>query len=387
MRMRFVLKISIMVFLLLSMATAHADDKTKAKLEKWLKRNGAPGVAVEVYNKGKVTTYYLGYADRENKKPITENTIFEIASITKLFTTILIADEIKNGGMKLTDPVSKYVSDLPVTTSNKLNHITIENLATHTSGFPFNAPKSVNSRKKLSSFFSRWKNPSPIGSQWLYSNINMGLLGFSLENLYHKTISELYAEKILDPLGMYSSGAMIPDRLMKNYAQGYNTGGKPAPRRNKKVWLSPPNSDWIFPATGVLKASAHDMLLFMKAALCLPGTPDYIADAMRFTQTPFMKTSRFQQGLAWMIHPDPFKNKSKLLKVRPKSGPHPTKTTYKNLSFNGNALMEKTGASGGFRSYIAVIPDEEIGVVLLVNRYIMSNELITMGRHLALNAD
>jgi beta-lactamase class C len=367
------------------MLTAHADKKMDDKVNKWLKRNGVPGAAIEIYSHGQMKSYYYGYADQEKKIPVTKDTIFEIASITKILTAVLLAEEIIAGTMKLTDTVPNYMTDLPATQQNKLKEITVENLATHTSGLPFNAPKSVNSKKKLSNFFSKWKNPSPVGTQWLYSNINIGLVGFLLEKHTQKTIYELYSEKILNPLGMHSSGALVPDHLMKFYAQGYNTAGKPAPRRNMKIWLSPPNSDWIFPATGSLKSSGYDMSLFLKAALRLPGTPPYLAEAMKLTQTPFIKTSRFQQGLAWVIHPDPIKNKSKLLNLKPKSGPHPVTLNFSNPTFNGNALMEKTGASGGFRSYIGVIPDEEVGVVLLVNRYITSAELLHMGRDLVLN--
>lgn len=363
--------------------TSFADDALQAKITQWMKRNGIPGAAVEIYSHGKRTSYYLGYANRDTKQPITQDTIFEIASLTKIFTTVLLADEIIKGAMKLTDPISLYVPDMPASSLNKLNQITLENLATHTSGLPFNVPKNVNSRKKLTTFFARWKNPSPVGSAWLYSNVNMGLIGFSLEKQSQKTIYQLYADKILQPLGMKSSGSMIPENLEPYYAQGYNMAGNPAPRRNKTVWINPPNSDWIFPATGSLKSTPRDMSLFLKAALRLPGTPAFIADAMKITQTTYVQTSRFQQGLAWIIHPEPYKNKAKLLSATAKSGPYPANT--KAPFFNGDALMEKTGSSGGFRSYIAVIPNKEIGVVLLVNRYITSTELVRMGRTIALN--
>jgi len=182
------------------MLSAHADKKMDDKVNKWLKRNGAPGAAIEIYSHGQMKSYYYGYADVENKIPVTKDTIFEIASITKVLTAVIFAEEIIAGTMKLTDTVPNYITDIPATPQNKLKSITLENLATHTSGLPFNAPKSVNSKKKLSSFFSRWKNPSAVGTQWLYSNINIGLLGFLLERQTQKSIYELYSEKILKPL-------------------------------------------------------------------------------------------------------------------------------------------------------------------------------------------
>lgn len=378
---------SLFVILMLAMNLAHADDEQlKAKITKWMKVNGIPGAAIELYSNGTTKSFYLGYADKEKRIPVTQDTIFEIASLTKIFTTLLLADEVRAGSMKLTDPVSSYVKDLPVSKKNRLNEITLENLATHTSGFPFNVPRRINSRDKLAKFFSTWKNPSPIGSHWLYSNVNMGLLGFSIEGETHKSIYALYSEKILQPLNMNSSGSMIPPSQEKNYAQGYKMDGTPAPRRNAKEWINPPNSDWIFPATGSLKSTGHDMSLFLKAALRLPGTPTWIADAMKLCQSTFVKTPRFNQGLAWVIHPDPLKNKKQLLTVRPRSGPYPASMHPANPFFNPNALMEKTGASGGFRAYIAIIPNQQTGVVLMVNRYITSAELVRMGRELALTS-
>jgi beta-lactamase class C len=383
--MRLKSKLGFFCTLILSLCalSAHADERSD-KINAWMKRNGIPGAAVEIYSNGKRTSYYLGYADKENKLPVNENTIFEIASITKIFTTVLFADELMAGAMKLDDPVSNYVPDIPASAKNRLNQITLENLATHTSGLPFNVPRAVNSRKKLANFFTRWKNMSPVGKTWLYSNVNMGLLGFSLEKVTQKSIYQLYDERILKPLGMNSSGAMIPEHLTKYYAQGYKMDGTPAPRRNMKEWLSPPNSDWIFPATGALKSSPHDMFVFLKATLRVPGTPQEIADAMKITQSTYVTTPRFSQGLAWIIHPDPIKNKTKLINMKPKAGPHPATFAGSAGVFNGNALMEKTGASGGFRAYIAVIPNQQTGVVLMVNRYITSAELIRMGRELAL---
>ncbi len=379
-------KIRLLALFLFSLLALQAcADPTQEKLTKWMKRNGIPGAVVEIYDNGKRKSYYLGYADKSTKTLMTQDTIFEIASLTKIFTSILFADAVRSGSMALKDPVLRYVPDFSTSPRNKLNQITLENLATHTTGFPFNVPKSINSRKKLTTYLSKWKNPTTVGSSWLYSNVNMGLLGYSLEKQTQKNINELYAEKILRPLGMWSSNTMIPNNMMYRYAQGYNMAGTPAPRRNSEVWKNPPNSDWIFPASGALKSTGRDMSRFLKAALHEVGTPQTLLDAIKLTQTSFVQTSRFQQGLTWIIHPEPFKNKTKLVTATARGGPYPAKFSPIPPIFDGNALMEKTGASGGFRSYVAVIPNQKVGVVLLVNRYITSTELIRMGRSLALN--
>lgn len=312
MKPNLVKKIAIFVglsFVLSVQAEQKSIDKNQAIVTKtvtaWMEKNQVPGVAVEVYGNGVPHSYYYGYSNRETKLPINQNTIFEVGSFTKLFTSLLIAEELNSGKIKLSDPIPKFAVDLALP-NNPLNNVTLQNLATHTSGLPFALPKNITQRSELRNFFSNWNPASPIGTQWGYSNINIGLLGYALENVTHRNINQLYRERILQPLGMEPIGIIVAKKYQLNYAQGYNKDGQPIP--HTKVSL--------FPAAGAMKISAQDMLYFLKAAIRLPGTPEEISNAMRLTQTAFVSTANMEQGLGWVIYPFNTKYAANLLKIR-----------------------------------------------------------------------
>src|SRR5579885_26881 len=96
----------------------------------FMDKYNVPGVAVELYVDGKPYEYYYGYADRANKTPVSNRTIFELGSISKVMTSILLAQEVDWAKMSFTDPVTKYVKVLPAS----FNKIKLQDLATHTSG-------------------------------------------------------------------------------------------------------------------------------------------------------------------------------------------------------------------------------------------------------------
>lgn len=356
-----------------------SDEKINKTITAWMKKNDIPGVAIEVYRNGVPNSYYFGYADRNKKTPVTEKTIFEVGSFTKLFTSILLAEEVNAGKMSLNDPISKYTPDLAVS-SDYLDDITLLNLATHTSGLPFSVANETKTRSQLPGYFSNWNPASPIGSQWAYSNINIGLLGYALEASTHENINELYRNKLLKPLGMMPIGIIVPQEFEKNYAQGYNEDGKAVSHSKSS----------LFPAAGAMKASGDDMLQFLKASLQLPGTPEKISDAVRLTQIAYAKTNTMSQGMAWLIYPITPKNQKDLLnpEMNRSMGPVDAKFIDKSEQrYDGNALIDKTGGTEGFRSYIAIIPNRQSGVVILANRYISNGEIIKVGREILFSFD
>jgi beta-lactamase class C len=173
---------------------------------------------------------------------------------------------------------------------------------------------------------------------------------------------------------MQEIGLRVPEALKKNYPQGFSSAGKAVPHEFASN---------LFPAAYGMKASGQDMIQFLKAALGLPGTPTKIKNSMRLTETPFYKIGGAEQGMAWEIHPLTSENKDDLLNP-PKEmtlGPLPAKALDQNeQQFNGNALIDKTGATNGFRSYIALIPNQKSGIVILTNRYVSNREIVKTGR-------
>lgn len=381
MKIRKVVKIVGVVTLFFAMNTIAAensnklnDQKIKKMMTVWMKKNNIPGLAVEVYSRGEPHSYYFGLADKDKKTPVTSKTLFEVGSFTKLFTNLLLAQEVAAGKIALSDTIANYVPDLTIS-SDYLSNVTFFNLATHTSGLPFGVASETKSRSQLPEYFSNWIPSSAIGSLWAYSNINTGLLGYALEASTHETINQLYRNRLLRSLGMELIGVDVPKELEGNYAQGYTEEDKPVRS----------SSASLFPSAGAMKASGDDMLQFLKASLQLPGVPVKISDAMRMTQTAYVKTDKMSQGLGWSIYPINKSSMHDLMNPELYGSLGPTKATTldkKSQKFDAYALIDKTGGSEGFRSYIAVIPGRKSGVVVLANRYIPNGEIVKIGREI-----
>ena len=335
-----------------------------------MQKNEVPGAAVLLIVEGKPYAYYYGYADRESKKPVTKDTIFELGSITKVMTSLLLAQEVDFAKIKLKEPVSKYMPTLPAS----FGKITVRSLATHTSGLPFNVPVDVKNRAEWEKYAATYTPEYPADERYTYSNLGIGLLGQTLETVTHQSFNQLYRTKILAPLGMQPIALTVPKKLQVFYAQGYGEKGEPLP----------PISDGLFPSAGAVKASADDMAKFLSAAIGLPQTPESIFYPMRMTQTAYVDVGNTEQGLGWQIHELTGSNLKVLLNGGNELGmeTEAVKEVYAEPTFNGNALIDKTGSTNGFRAYIAVIPDKKTGIVILTNRHHTGPSVLKAGREI-----
>jgi len=337
-------------------------------VKRLMKDNQVPGVAVEVFANGKPHSYYFGYANPVKKTPITADTIFEIGSVSKLITSLLLAQLIDVNKVHLNDPIKKYVRDLPET----FDDITLQDLATHTAGLSFNVPDEVKSSADLKKYLSQWTPTDAPEEAWTYSNFGVGLLGYALQNASHKEAPDLlYQRHVLSVLGMTSTKFAVPSNMKRLYAQGFNAEGQP-------VKAEPLG---LFPSAWGLKSSPQDMQRFLKAAIGLSGTPISILYPMRMTQSGYVKLPDSFQGLGWQIH---LINDDAQALLNPSQiydhGTLEVDQVFAKPNFNGNALIDKTGATKGFRTYIALIPNKHTGIVILTNKYIPSTQLVSAGR-------
>jgi beta-lactamase class C len=360
---------------------ASESDIVHEVIAPWMKKNDIPGIAVQVYTQGIPHSYYFGVQSRTTKVPVSGKTIFEVGSWTKLLTCLLLAEEVNPGKMKLSNPITRYLPSLNKQSPNPFQSMTLEQLGTYTAGLPFNVPDNIHTDAELSQYWAHWQPTSK--NTWTYSNPSISFLGEAIAADTHQNISTLYRDKILMPLGMQSIAFVVPKQFAPDYAQGYDVDGKPADH----VMLR------FFPSAGALKMTANDALLFLQAALGMSGVPS-ITQAMKTTQTRYVTVKDYQQGLAWSIHPliYPLSQKTRDTLLNPPQemgmGPFPsTRIPLSQQKFDGSALMDKTGATYGFRSYIVVIPNKKSGVVILTNRYVSNGEIIKIGREILLKLD
>lgn len=348
---------------------ADPNQVVKETINQFMKKYRVPGVAVALYVHNRPYTYYYGYANKESKKAIDSKTIFELGSITKLFTTLLLAQQIDAKKMQLNASITRYFPELNQNTK-QIAQVNLLNLATHTAGFSLDLPEGITTQQALINYLANWHTDLTINKQWSYSNIGIGLLAYAIANTTKQSYEDLLRQKILQVLGMQHTYLTVTDST--NFAQGYNDDGKSAPHAQLG----------LLPAAWALKSTLPDMQRFLSAAIHLSGTPYSVSHALRVAQTPyFTLEDNVQQGLAWQIYIINKKNVENLLNPPTNFNLQPQSAKLlAQKQFNGDALIDKTGTTDGFRAYIAVIPNKGSGIVILANRYVANRPLVKAGR-------
>ena len=337
MRLRSLVLASVLISLCAGPARAqprvdHTRQVVNAALRPWIEKEQPPGVIVVVHRHGGTEFFPLGEANRERGVAVTADSIFELASITKVFATTSLAIEVKEGRMQLNDPVAKYLPALGQ--GHDIRHVTLEQLATHTSSLPRTPPPhpdGVWDREAVMQWLAEWRAPHPPGTKSLYSNLAVGVLGFAIAHRENKPLQEVWDRQFLHPLGMQHTVFEIPEGLQGQLVQGYSPKGRPVERAVQ-------NGGW--PAGGRLCSSGRDMGKFLKANLGEDVGHPRITQAMHFAQQPRFKASeRMTQGLCWQ-----------------------------RVMLDGELVIDKNGGLTGTSTYIGMVPGKKTGVVVMANR-------------------
>lgn len=225
------------------------------------------GIAVGLLRDGVPRVLGYGVLSDTHRVAPDGDTVFEIGSITKTFTGILLDQAVRDGVVGFDDPISKYLpKDVRVPTRNG-RPITLLHLATHRSGLPrlpsnF-APKDATnpyadfSVNDLYDALDTVELPRDPGEKYDYSNLGMGLLGHLLSLKSGRSYEALVVEGICTPLGMKDTRIVLSDDQKRRLAPGHSASGEPA-------------ANWDFPTlagAGALRSTANDMLLYMAANL------------------------------------------------------------------------------------------------------------------------
>src|SRR5213596_348823 len=273
------------------------------KVQAILPENGkGGGVAVAVRMNGTTSFFNYGFANNAQNRRVTEDSIFNLGSVGKVFATTLLAQAVKQGELSLDDPVAKYVTELQG--GGDVRRITLGQLASHSSGLP-NRPQEYETWHRgrytwldFVRFLNSWKagpNHEP-GQQYLYSNAAMVLLRVALERRFNTRFAALMHQRLTGPLGMSSTALPLPRDLLGRAVQGYGPGGKAIGRPGME------GGTFEWPGSGQIYSSSRDMANFLVANLGeLPGHGP-IQNAMAFAQQGvFTVSQRLTIGLAWQI--------------------------------------------------------------------------------------
>jgi CubicO group peptidase (beta-lactamase class C family) len=232
--MKKLLSISLLFFLSLHLFAQSTQQKAAELMDAYVKLGKFNG-SVLVGQKGKIVFQNgYGYKNETEKKKNDAQTIYQIGSVTKQFTSAIILQLQRENKLSVKDRISKFFPDFP-----RGNDITVENLLTHTSGiynytndegFMKNEITTPHTREQMMALFKDKPLNFEPGSKWDYSNSGYSLLGYIIEKVTGKSYETNLRERILQPLQMTSSGFDFANLKNENKAIGYSSiGEKPPP--------------------------------------------------------------------------------------------------------------------------------------------------------------
>jgi beta-lactamase class C len=313
-----------------------------------LPADGAGGTAIAVCIDGRLMFFDEGFADLRERRPITADSLFNVASLRKPFEATLLALAVHDGKMALDDPISTYLPAL--SEGGDIHRVTVGQLATHTSGLllPHDHPPWPTTRYTPTSFveaLKAWKADAAHqpGRQHIYTHAGFILLQLALERGLDSSVGELAEQKLFEPLGMNSSWiprqgkdgrSDLPPPLLRRAVQGYSEEGIAIGRPGDQQTYY----DW--PGTGQMYSSVRDLAVFLDANMGEGRVAPQLARAMALARAPAFTTGPDSaQALAWEID----------------NAAAPT-------------LIDKNGGLNNTSSYMGMMPDRRLGIVVLSNR-------------------
>jgi CubicO group peptidase (beta-lactamase class C family) len=314
------------------------------------------GAVIGVVEDGDQTVVGFGAMGPSGTPPA--QTLFEIGSITKTFTGLLLAEAVERGAVGADDPVTQYLPDSLNVRAYEGRPITLVQLVTHRSGLPrvpANLLPPVNPADPyahytvadLYAFLEGYQPSSPPDAAYAYSNLGMGLLGHALAWQADTSYAALVQQRITVPLGLDDTRMDLTPAQQDRFARGYNPAGAPTP-----PWHIP-----TLAGAGALRATATDMLSYVRAHLAAADTT-LLGRAMQRATTPIADVDLGDNaaftgtriGYAWHMTPR-----------------------------DGQTVVWHNGGTGGFSSFIGFNRATGQGVVILTSAGGMASQATSAG--------
>jgi beta-lactamase class C len=303
---------------------------------------GAPGVAIAVIFHGE-TYFWTGGSSGRPGLAVTPRTLFETASISKVFTTALLGVDVASGRLSLDEPIRKDLRGCPL--RGHMRQATFEMLATFTAGLPLDPPALANtpieeqgidnfSTDEFLRFVSEWRPPRPLPASCRYSNVSVGLLGLCLGRQRLGIFEGRLLRLVFRPLGMHDTMLFLDAPHAARLAIGETPGGTQA-----AAW--PVDAD---AAADGIKSTVSDLAQFLRGMMGLSTdiSPALAAGLVLSANHGFSTDGEFQ-ALGWR---------------------------WKQISLSGlnEWAVTKNGDIPGFSTDLAFNKDLGIGVAILTNR-------------------
>lgn len=307
----------------------------------------AGGLAAALYAGRHVEFFNYGFADDATRRPVTSDTLFNLASLRKPFEAALVALGTLRGELRLDDRLQKYLPELD---GNYVRNVTVGQLVAHTSGLLLPTdhppwPDEQFTRAQFIDMLNAWRpqaSEAP-GKQRIYSHAGYVLLQLVIERCYGTSIATLIKQRILGPLGMAATSvpergedgrAVMTEDWMRRVVQGYSDQGMAiGPIGDQQSYFD-------FPGTGQMFSSPRDLSTFVAALVDGRSIEPQLREALRMTQHELFRVDeKFGQGMAWEA-----------------------------VRLPGVTVVDKPGGLNNASGYIGLVPARRIGIVLLANR-------------------
>jgi beta-lactamase class C len=343
-------------------ATAVDANAVRAAVDRAIQpvmaQHDVPGMAVAVTVDGHAMFFNYGLASKEGRVPVTENTLFELGSVSKTFTATLACYAQGRGKLSFDDHPGTYMPQLKGAAIDRAN---VLELGTYSAGgLPLQFPDDVEDDAQMLAYFRAWRPDAAPGTQRRYSNPSLGLFGHVTALALQTPFADAVEGRLFPALGLKHSHIRVPATALDDYAWGYD-------RTNRPVRVGP----GVFDAeTYGVKSTTADMIRFVQENIDASGLPDPMRRAIDCTHTGYFRIGDTVQGLGWEQYRAPVGlavlqagNGAKM------SGePNPATRLQPPQSPPRGTLFNKTGATRGFGAYVAFVPAYRVGIVMLANK-------------------
>jgi CubicO group peptidase (beta-lactamase class C family) len=270
-----------------------------------MQREHVPGLSIGLYVDGQEYSEGLGITSIENPLSVTPETLFQIGSITKTYTSTCLLQLVEQGKLSLDDRVRKYIPDFKVQDEAAAAGATIRHLLNHTAGwlgdYYFVSGAGDDNLAKYVASLENLEQSTPLGELFTYNNTSFNIAGRVLEIITGKTFEAAVREMVLDPLEMSNSFFFPTEVMLRRFVVGHNWNEEKAEMSIVRPWEMQRCEN---PAGGLV-SDVHDQLRFarfhMGDGLTPKGERLLNPETLRLMQTPTVRGDMTMMGLNWFI--------------------------------------------------------------------------------------
>lgn len=350
------------------------EEYTEKSLKEWV----APGCAVAIVKDGKII-YAKGFGVQKHgsEDPIDENTVFQVASLSKTFLVAMIGKLVDDGVLNWDDKVTKYMPELILSDDDILQDLTILDLVTHRSGLkPFSGDSFWNlgfSQGELIRALRHIPITKKFREEYTYQNHMFSIASHVVEHVTGESIADLFRKHFFKTLSMKTASVGI-DRIKRKFWQIFwkNNVASPHDVRDGKIYTKPLTDEmYLFPGCSGVNASVRDMakwLIFQMNGMKNAGEEIIKSETVDFMRTPKVSVIPRENDMQFPA--------SRFFDISYTAGWFRQKygTSQNNIEFYSHM-----GAFNGMRSYVLFSPKEKLGVVILSNFGSMRVSLLPEG--------